>query len=171
VPIQDNNYDCGVFLLRNAFNLVQKVDTKVLMTDVNNRLQSYIDNNELFHYDKVDIDRMRVELFTMYGCLTNVYQHRRVITQTARLDPLELESDSEEEDEDEVVMMSSYPDRSDTASNGDSDLSWRNDDGDDDLGRLDDEDSDHLLIADTTGEFQKKTSTGFFFIKTIAYLP
>eukprot|EP00984_Skeletonema_dohrnii_P033870 scaffold31937_cov184-Skeletonema_dohrnii-CCMP3373.AAC.1 len=119
VPKQDNNYDCGVFLLRNAFNLVQRVDTKVLMTDINNRLQTYIDNNELFHYDKADINRMRAELFTMYGCLTNVYQHHRVMIQPASLDPLELESDSEEEDE--VVIVSSYPDRPDTASNEDSD--------------------------------------------------
>ena len=158
MPKQDNNYDCGVFLLRNAFNLVQRVHTKVLMTDINNRLQTYIDNNELFHYDKADINRMRAELFTMYGCLTNVYQHRRVMTQPARLDPLELESDSEEEDE--VVIISSYPDRLDTASNEDSDLSWRDDDGADDLGGLDDEDNDHLLIADTTGEFKIKPNFG-----------
>ena len=161
MPKQDNNYDCGVFLLRNAFNLVQRVDTKVRMTDINNRLQTYIDNNELFHYDKADINRMRAELFTMYGCLTNVYQHRRVMTQPARLDPLELlESDSEEEDE--VVIISSYPDRPDTASNEDSDLSWRDDDGADDLGGLDDEDNDHLLIADTTGEFKIKPNFVFF---------
>ena len=75
------------------------------------------------------------------------------MTQPARIDPLELESDSEEEDE--VVIISSYPDRLDTASNEDSDLSWRDDDGADDLGGLDDEDNDHLLIADTIGEFQK----------------
>ena len=160
MPKQDNNYDCGVFLLRNAFNLVQRVHTKVLMTDINNRLQTYIDNNELFHYDKADINRMRAELFTMFGCLTNVYQHRRVMTQPARLDPLELESDSEEEDE--VVIISSYPDRLDTASNEDSDLSWRDDDGADDLGGLDDEDNDHLLIADTTGEFKIKPNFVFF---------
>eukprot|EP00985_Skeletonema_marinoi_P021142 scaffold12842_cov155-Skeletonema_marinoi.AAC.1 len=124
VPKQDNNYDCG----------------------------TYIDNNELFHYDKADINRMRAELFIMYGCLTNVYQHRRVTSQPARLDPLELESDSEEEDE--VVIISSYPDRPDTASNEDSDLSWRDDDAND-FGGPDDEDNDHLLIADTIGEFQK----------------
>ena len=74
------------------------------------------------------------------------------MTQPARLDPLELESDSEEEDE--VVIISSYPDRLDTASNEDSDLSWRDDDAND-FGGLDDEDNDHLLIADTIGEFQK----------------
>ena len=80
------------------------------------------------------------------------------MTQPARLDPLELESDSEEEDE--VVIISSYPDRLDTASNEDSDLSWRDDDGADDLGGLDDEDNDHLLIADTTGEFKIKPNFG-----------
>ena len=71
----------------------------------------------------------------------------------------------EHEEEDEVVIVSSYPDRPDTASNEDSDLSWRDDDDADDLGGLDDEDNDHLLIADTTGEFKIKPNFVFFFIQ------
>lgn len=80
VPIQNNGYDCGIFVCRYAFNIVNLVHQTLNMRDIcSNGLSDYITNNDLFQFDQNDISKFRGELYDIVTELTKLYCEHRVV--------------------------------------------------------------------------------------------
>lgn len=62
IPKQDNGYDCGVFVCRYAYNLLQMRGECFSRSDLAENCSTLITNNNLFKFDSGDITRIRSEL-------------------------------------------------------------------------------------------------------------
>ena len=152
VPIQDNNYDCGLYACRYVFNLVQMVNMNVKMKDVMDNLSSRISGHDLFDFDVSHIDRMRTEIYDVLSHITGIYRNHRLLSHpNADGTALDLASESEEDHDENDVTIFSRASQSMDESGNDKDLY-----SDDDASFLSqshaDDEEDDVLSADTTGK-------------------
>ena len=145
VPMQDNNYDCGLYACRYVFNLLQMVNMDVKMKDVMDNFSSRISGHDLFDFEASNIDRMRTEIYDVLAHITDIYRHHRLLshpTADGTATALDLAGESEEDDDESDVIMFSRASQ-DLCSDDDDDASF--------LSHTDDEEDD-VLSADTTGK-------------------
>ena len=154
VPMQDNNYDCGLYTCRYVFNLLQMVNMDVKMKDVMDNFSSRISGHDLFDFEASHIDRMRTEIYDVLAHITDIYRHHRLLSHPSAdgtATALDLASESEEDDDESDVIIYSRASQSMGASGDEKDLCSDDDDDASFLSHTDDEEDD-VLSADTTGK-------------------
>lgn len=75
IPKQDNAYDCGVFVCRYAYNLLQMRDECFSRSDLNEECTTLITSNVLFDFTMNDIARIRSEFKDLIDKLGEVWLH------------------------------------------------------------------------------------------------
>ena len=89
VPQQTNGFDCGVFALRFAYNILLLRNVKFTLNDINDNFKSLITDGPIFQFGEADIARIRKEYRMLIRELSDLFHNT-----TQNDDDVELQSSS-----------------------------------------------------------------------------